>query len=82
MTQSPRSNIPNFDGEEIPGGIRRWVEIDTPSHNGAAVDRLVDVVQADFVRTGARTARTLGRDGYGDILETQRPGIVMRNGEP
>ena len=69
----PRSNIPTFDGEEILAGIRRWVEIETPSHDGAAVNRLVDVVEGDLARIGAPTSRTPGRDGFGDILEARAP---------
>src|SRR5215470_9564398 len=61
MTQTPPSNIPTFDGEEILAGIRRWVEIETPSHDGVAVNRLVDVVESDLARIGARTIRTPGR---------------------
>jgi glutamate carboxypeptidase len=82
MTQTPPPNIPTFDGEEILAGIRRWVEIETPSHDGAAVNRLVDVVESDLARIGARTIRTPGRDGYGDILEAEaRPGIATRSRE-
>jgi hypothetical protein len=44
-----RSNIPTSDGEEIPAGIRRWVEIETPSHDAVGVNRLVDVVAGDVV---------------------------------
>lgn len=73
MTDSTRSNIPTFDGEEILAGIRRWVEIETPSHDGVAVNRLVDVVQSDLTRIGAHTQRTPGRDGFGDILEARAP---------
>src|SRR5215510_8999887 len=73
MTQIPSSNIPIFDGEEILAGIRRWVEIETPSHDGVAVNRLVDVVEGDLARIGARTIRTPGRDGYGDVLEAEAP---------
>ena len=73
MAQSPPSNLPTFDGEEILAGIRHWVEIETPSHDGAAVNRLVDVVESDLARIGARTERTPGRDGYGDILEAHAP---------
>ena len=73
MTQTPPPNIPTFDGEEILAGIRYWVEIETPSHDGAAVNRLVDVVESDLARIGARTERTPGRDGYGDILEAHAP---------
>ncbi|MFO1159763.1 MAG: M20 family metallopeptidase [Reyranellaceae bacterium] len=73
MTDSARSNIPTFDGEEILAGIRRWVEIETPSHDGVAVNKLVDVVQSDLTRIGAHTLRTPGRDGFGDILEARAP---------
>ena len=73
MTDSARSNIPTFDGEEILAGIRRWVEIETPSHDGVAVNKLVDVVQSDLTRIGAHTHRTPGRDGFGDILEARAP---------
>jgi glutamate carboxypeptidase len=73
VTDSARSNIPTFDGEEILAGIRRWVEIETPSHDGVAVNKLVDVVQSDLTRIGAHTHRTPGRDGFGDILEARAP---------
>src|SRR5215469_15398774 len=71
MAQSPPSNLPTFDGEEILAGIRHWVEIETPSHDGAAVNRLVDVVESDLARIGARNERTPGRDGYGDIYRSE-----------
>ena len=73
MTDTTRSNLPTFDGEEILAGIRRWVEIETPSHDGVAVNRLIDVVERDLARIGAHTSRTPGRDGYGDILEARAP---------
>jgi len=73
VTDTTRSNIPTFDGDEILAGIRRWVEIETPSHDGVAVNRLVDVVQSDLTRIGAHTQRTPGRDGFGDILEARAP---------
>jgi glutamate carboxypeptidase len=73
VTDAARSNIPTFDGEEILAGIRRWVEIETPSHDGVAVNKLVDVVQSDLTRIGAHTQRTPGRDGFGDILEARAP---------
>ena len=80
MPQIPSFNVPTFDGEEILAGIRRWVEIETPSHDDAAVNRLVDVVESDLTRIGARTMRTPGRDGYGDVLEAHAP--WNRNKEP
>jgi glutamate carboxypeptidase len=79
MTKTPPSNIPTFDGEEILADIRRWVEIETPSHNGAAVNRLVDVVERDLVRIGVHSTRTPGHEGY--LSRHRRPGIARRTGE-
>jgi len=67
------SNLPTLDPEEILTGILRWVEMETPSHDGGAVNRLVDVVQGEYARLGAATKRTPGRDGYGDVLEVEAP---------
>jgi glutamate carboxypeptidase len=68
-----RSNIPILDPEEILAGIRRWVEMESPSHDAAAVNRLVDMVEGDLRRIGARIARTPGRDGFGDVLAAHSP---------
>lgn len=73
MTDKSRTNVPTFDASEILEGVRRWVEVESPSHDAAAVNRLVDIVQDDFGRIGATTSRTPGRDGYGDILEVRSP---------
>ncbi len=73
MTAAERSNIPVLDGEEILAGIRRWVEIESPSHDAAAVNRLVDMVEGDLRRIGARVERIAGRDGFGDVLEAHAP---------
>ena len=77
-------NEPAIDAEEIVEGIREWVTIETPSHDGAAVNRLVDVVERQFAGLGARIERTPGRDGFGDILlarapwgEPGEPGILV-----
>ncbi len=67
------SNSPQVDPEEILEGIRSWVEIETPSYNGAAVNELVDKVETDMRAIGAEIDRTPGRDGFGDILMTRTP---------
>ena len=46
MSEVPR-NTPAIDDEEILSGIRGWVEIETPSPDGNAVNRLADVVQSE-----------------------------------
>ncbi|MFZ9486857.1 MAG: M20 family metallopeptidase [Alphaproteobacteria bacterium] len=73
MNDASGSNIPVLDAEEILAGIRRWVEIESPSHDAAAVNRLVDTVEGDLRRIGAKVTRTPGRDGFGDVLEGHSP---------
>jgi len=73
MNDNAKSNAPRLDAEEILAGIRRWVEIETPSHDGAAVNRLVDTVEGELRTIGARVERTPGRDGFGDVLQAKAP---------
>ena len=46
---------------------------ETPSPDGEAVNRLVDLVEADAAALGGRIERTPGRDGFGDILTVRSP---------
>jgi glutamate carboxypeptidase len=66
-------NTPAIDDEEILSGIRRWVEIETPSPDGEAVNRLADVVQSEAGALGGQIDRIPGRNGYGDILTVRSP---------
>src|SRR3546814_123000 len=80
-----RSNEPKVDAEDILAGILRWVGIETPSHDGAAVNRLADMIAGEFAGLGAAIERIPGRDGFGDVLiahapwnaETDGPGIMV-----
>jgi glutamate carboxypeptidase len=67
------SNIPHVDPEEILEGVRTWVDIETPSYDGEAVNKLVDKVESDMRAIGAEINRLPGRDGFGDILTTRTP---------
>ncbi|MBC7135824.1 MAG: M20 family metallopeptidase, partial [Oceanibaculum nanhaiense] len=67
------SNQPRIDAEEILHGIRRWVEVESPSHDAAAVNRMADLVEADMRAIGATIERTPGREGWGDILTARTP---------
>ena len=76
--------IPNrFDAEEILAGILRWVEIESPTHDAAAVNRMMDIAIADMAALGARIDRIAGRDGYADVVratidgDTDAPGILV-----
>ena len=73
MNDTTRSNIPVLDPEEILAGIRRWVEMESPSHDAVAVNKLVDMVEGDLRRIGAKLKRTPGRDGFGDVLDAHSP---------
>ncbi len=67
------SNLPNVDPEEILEGIRQWVEIESPSHDGAAVNVMVDTVEEGLRGLGASLERTPGMDGFGDVLKARTP---------
>ena len=67
------SNQPVLDVDELLAGIREWVEIESPTTDAAAVNRMVDKVQADYAAIGARLERIPGRDGFGDHLLVTSP---------
>jgi glutamate carboxypeptidase len=71
MTDRP--NIPPFDADALLAEIRAWVEIESPTTDAAAVNRMTDRVEADTAAAGARTRRIPGRDGYGDHLLVSSP---------
>jgi glutamate carboxypeptidase len=62
-----------FDAAGLLEEIRAWVEIESPTTDPAAVDRMTDRVEADARAAGARTHRVPGRDGYGDHLLVSSP---------
>ncbi len=78
----PLSNAIPIDPDEILKGIVEWIEIESPSTDGAAVNRMVDKAEADMRGLGARIERVPGTDGKGDILIAQsewgeEPGILI-----
>ncbi|MGN6145162.1 MAG: M20 family metallopeptidase [Mesorhizobium sp.] len=50
-------------------GLRRWVEIDTPTGDAAGMDRLQDLIETDFEGLGGHCTRIHGRDGLGGHLK-------------
>jgi glutamate carboxypeptidase len=66
-------NAPRIDAAEILEGIRRWIEIESPSNDGAAVNRMVDQTEGEMRDIGAGIERMPGRDGFGDILIARSP---------
>ncbi len=78
-----KPNEPEIDGEAIARGIQEWVEIESPTHDAAAVNRMVDRVQAECEAMGMDVERTPGEDGWGDLLRARvdgrspGPGILV-----
>ena len=80
---APGRNEPPIDANEILEGILEWVRIESPSHDGEAVNRMVDHVETTMRPLTSRIERTPGRDGFGDILAVRSewggegPGILV-----
>jgi glutamate carboxypeptidase len=62
-----------FNTKSLLDEIRSWVEIESPTTDPAAVNRMVDKVDADAKAAGTRMERIPGRDGYGDHLLISSP---------
>ena len=77
----PSSNP--FDSRTMLDGIRRWVEIETPTEAPAQVNRLVTTVADGYRDLPATIERVPGRDGRGDHLIARSawgqdaPGILV-----
>jgi glutamate carboxypeptidase len=72
-----------FDCNIILDGIRRWVEIETPSDVPAQVNKLADMVADGYRGLPATVERIAGKDGCGDHLVARSswgqdaPGILV-----
>ena len=62
-----------FDTDEMLTGLRPWIETESPTFDGAAVNRMMDVVQHDLAILGARTERIPSPMGLGDSLRVEMP---------
>lgn len=64
-------------------GIQRWVETESPTRNATAVNRMIDVVQADVADLDVRIERIPGEQDLADSLVVRHtapgdgPGIVI-----
>src|SRR5215468_8172824 len=72
-----------FDAEKILDGIRRWVEIETPTEAPAQVNKLGELIAQGYDDLPASVERVTGRDGCGDHLVVRSawgqdaPGILV-----
>lgn len=60
--------------EDLLAELSAWVRMETPTTDPAAVNRLLDVAEADLTDAGAAITRIPGRDGFGDNLIARTPG--------
>ena len=65
--------MPNAIASALLGGIREWVEIETPTSDPAGVNRLMTLVAGQFEAIGAHAERIPGRDNRGDHLSITSP---------
>src|SRR5437660_7330091 len=72
-----------FDSSSILDGIRRWVEIETPTEAPEQINKLADLVTEGYRGLPATVERVAGRDGRGDHLVARSswgqdaPGILV-----
>jgi glutamate carboxypeptidase len=71
--QRMQNNPIELDAMEILEGIRPWVEIESPTTEPDAVNRLVDLVEGEFESIGMQVERMAGRDQRGDHLRARTP---------
>jgi glutamate carboxypeptidase len=73
----------SFDSAEILEGIRRWVEIETPTDAPEQVNKLADLVAEGYRDLPATVERVAGHSGCGDHLVARsswgqnEPGILV-----
>src|SRR5262249_57761913 len=77
MTQSP------VELGAMIEGIKRWVEIESPTQSTPAVNRMVDLVQSEVGGLPVKVERVPGKNGFADNLIVRNtapgegPGIVI-----
>ncbi|MFQ3623506.1 MAG: M20/M25/M40 family metallo-hydrolase, partial [Acetobacteraceae bacterium] len=69
-----------FDTEAMLAGLRRWVETESPTHDAAAVNRMMDLAAHDLAVLGARIERIPGRLGLGDSVRARFPQEALGGG--
>lgn len=59
--------------EEILSGIRQWVEVESPTSDAPTVNRMMDLVSAEFEKLGSTPERIPGIEGRGDHVAISSP---------
>lgn len=62
-----------FDTEDMLAGLRPWIECESPTHDAAAVNRMMDIAAFDLATLGAKVERIPGRMGFGESVRARLP---------
>lgn len=62
-----------FDADAMLAGLLPWVECESPTWDGAAVNRMLDLASRDMAIAGARLDRVPGRMGFADCVRASFP---------
>lgn len=72
-----------FDNEAMLAGLRGWVECESPTHDAAAVNRMMALAARHLALMGASVETIPGRMGFGDCVRarfphaSKEPGILV-----
>jgi len=69
-----------FNADTMLAGLLPWVECESPTWDGAAVNAMLDLASRDMAIAGARLDRVPGRMGFADCVRASFP--HPRQGEP
>lgn len=73
------SKLP-FNVDDMLSGLKPWVECESPTHDSAAVERMLDLAAYDLAASGATLERIPGRLGYAGCVRATFP--HPKRGEP
>ena len=62
-----------FNSDDMLAGLRPWIECESPTHDAAAVDRMLDLASYDLAASGASVERIAGRSGFGGSVRATFP---------
>ncbi|MEM7259457.1 MAG: M20/M25/M40 family metallo-hydrolase [Pseudomonadota bacterium] len=62
-----------FNADDMISGLQPWVECESPTHNAAAVERMLDLAAYDLVASGASIERIPGRGGFAGCVRATFP---------
>jgi glutamate carboxypeptidase len=73
-----------FETDTMLGGLRPWVEIESPTFEAARVNAMIDYAARECATSGAAIERIVGRMGFGDCVRARfsfghedKPGILI-----